>query len=155
MKKVLLPFCFALLSVVSACTSPTIDPVAPTETAQVRQARQWLTAQAKWVVNEARENDTVYYTRNVNQVGDGDMQVEWLRFLPDNRLDVKLLHDATVSALYYKIDGVTNELIVSPTADFAKLLNWNTRIDTIHEKSVTLFIQESDDLITLTLIPQP
>ncbi|WP_375444977.1 hypothetical protein [uncultured Fibrella sp.] len=154
MTKLLLPFCFALITLLSACTKTTVDPTVPTETAQVRQARQWLTAQPKWVVAKASQNNSVYYQRGVQQVGEVDMEVEWLRFLPENRFEVQLLGDAQPTALFYRIDDKTNELIVSETADFKKLLDWRTKIDNIHDKSVDLFIREGDDdLITLTLEP--
>lgn len=156
MTKFLLPFCFTLIILASACTNTTVDPVAPAETTQARQARQWLTGQPKWVVDRASQNNRVYYQRGVQQVGEVDMEVEWLRFLPDNRLDVQLLGEAKPEALFYKINDKTGELIVSETVDFAKPLNWNTRIDNIREKSVDLFVREGDnDLITLSLVPQP
>ena len=154
MTKLLLPFCFTLITLISACTKSTVDPAVPTETAQARQARQWLTAQPKWVVAIASQNNSVYYQRGVQQVGEVDMEVEWLRFLPENRFEVQLLGEAQPTALFYRIDDKTNELIVSETADFKKLLDWRTKIDNIHEKSVELFIREGDDdLITLTLVP--
>ncbi|NID09154.1 hypothetical protein [Fibrivirga algicola] len=155
MTRLLFSLCFMLITLLSACTKTTVDPAAPTETAQARQARQWLTAQPKWVVAKASQNNSVYYERGVQQVGEVDMEVEWLRFLTDNRFEVQLLGEAKPQALFYKIDNTTNDLIVSETADFKKPLNWATKIDNIREKSVDLFIREgSDDLVTLTLVPQ-
>lgn len=150
-KSILFPCLFALFTLAAACTKTTIDPA---ETAQARQERQWLSAPAKWVVSEAREQGTVYFKRGINQVGDGDMQVEWLRFLGTNQLTVKLLGGPAASSLFYRIDGTTKELIVSPTADFAKPLPWNTRIDNIRETSIDLFITEGKDVHTLTLMPE-
>ncbi|RYF70260.1 MAG: hypothetical protein EOO39_16045 [Cytophagaceae bacterium] len=155
MTKLLLPLCMMLTYLLSACTTTAIEPAPSTETAQARQAQQWLTAQAKWVVLKASQNNDVYYQRGVQQVGEVDMEVEWLRFLPDNRFEVQMLGEAKPTALFYKIDAATNELLVSQTADFTKPLNWKTRIDNIREKSVDLFIREgNDDLVTLSLIPQ-
>lgn len=156
MRKSFLVLSIALLSLLSACTSTTINPATQAATTKARQAQQWLTAQPKWVVSRASENNIVFYERGVQQVGDADMEVDWLRFLPDNRFEVQMLGDAKPESLFYKIDGNTNEFIVSETADFTKPLSWNTTIDNIHEKSVDLFIREgSKDLLTLTLVPQP
>ncbi|MBO0949115.1 hypothetical protein [Fibrella forsythiae] len=155
MTKFLLPLSFMLMYLLSACTTPAIEPATTTEMAQARQAQQWLTAQAKWVVSTASQNNDVYYQRGIQQVGEVDMEVEWLRFLPDNRFEVQMLGGTKPTALFYKIDAATNELLVSQTADFTKLLNWKTKIDNIREKSVDLFIREGDDdLVTLSLIPQ-
>ncbi|MEZ0539810.1 hypothetical protein [Fibrella arboris] len=147
--------CLLLIGLLSACSTNTIDPAAEAETTKARQAQQWLTGAAKWVVQRASQNNEVYYERGVQQPGEVDMEVVWLRFLPNNRFEVQFISAAKPTELYYKIDGTTNELIVSQTADFARPLNWKTKLDNIREKSVDLFIQEGDnDLVTLTLVPQ-
>ena len=155
MTKFLAPLFVALIALLSACSTPSVDPIDTAQSAKLRQANQWLTGQTRWVVGTATQNGNVYYQRGVQKPGEVDMEVEWLRFLPDGRFEVQMVGEANPNALFYKIDGTTNELIVSPTADFKTPLNWNTKIDNIRETSVDLFIREgSDDLSILTLVPQ-
>ena len=145
-----------LLTLFAACSKPAPEAVAPAPSAQSQQALSWLTAPTRWLVDEARENNTLLFKRGVHQLGDGDMTIEWIRFLPNGRFEAKLQQEATLTVLHYKLDDATRQLLLQPAATSPAKQLGSAAFAQINQQQVVMQMNEgTNDQLTLTLVPQP
>ncbi len=155
MKKHLIPSLFLLFGVLTACQEEQVTPTPPSAPARtVQEAQARLTTQSKWVIDEALVDGELIFKRNQTDPQEADIEVEWCRFHSNGQFEVKTLGDPTTDILFYKLDGPSNQLIISEDQDFTRSENWTVKTGSVYADKFNIE-QQGDEALLLKMVPAP
>lgn len=146
-----------VLGFLSSCQKEQIAPTTPNASAlAAQQAKARLTAQPKWIVDEALVGGKLAYKRGQTNAKDADMELEWCRFADTGIFEVKYIDNPTIEQLYYRVEEATDRVVISEDKAFTQPDYFTTiRTGSVEAGKFEMEMPDGTETLLLKMIPMP